>query len=116
MLFLQADREVRGQWVPPYALTLEGKKVFLKGYMYPSRQQSALKGFVISRDNGSCPYCLPNPRPTDLIQVELTGDLRINYTDRLLRIGGLLHVEPEPKAGQPPGVAYRVVADYLKFE
>ncbi len=112
---LQADPEVRGQWVSPYAQSLEGKKVFVKGYMYPSRQQSALKGFVISRDNGTCPYCLPNPRPTDLIQVELTGDLRINYTNRLLRIGGVLRVQPEPKPGQLPGVAYRLVADYLRY-
>ena len=100
---LQADPQAGDKWVPSYAMTLEGKKVFVKGYMYPSRQQSALKGFVISRDNGTCPYCLPNPRPTDLIQVELTGDLRMNYTDRLLRIGGVLHVQPEPKVGQPPG-------------
>jgi hypothetical protein len=112
---LQADPEVRGQWVPPYAQTLDGKKVFVKGYMYPTRQPSGLKTFVISRDNGSCPYCLPNPRPTDLIQVELSGDLRINYTDRLLHIGGVLHVQPEPKPGALPGVAYRLVADYLRF-
>jgi hypothetical protein len=111
---LQADPTVRGQWVPPYAQSLEGKKIFVKGFMYPSRQQSSLKGFVISRDNGTCPYCLPNPRPTDLIQVELTGDLRINYTDRLLRIGGELRVQPEPKPGLMPGAAYRLVADYLK--
>jgi hypothetical protein len=112
---LQADPEVRGQWVPPFAQSLDGKKVFVKGYMYPSRQQSSLKRFVVSRDNGTCPYCLPNPRPTDLIQVELTGDLRINYTDRMLHIGGLLHVQPEPKPGQPPAAAYRLVADYLRF-
>jgi hypothetical protein len=112
---LQADPEVRGQWVPPFAQSLDGKKVFVKGYMYPSRQQSSLKRFVVSRDNGTCPYCLPNPRPTDLIQVELTGDLRVNYTDRMLHIGGLLHVQPEPKPGQPPAAAYRLVADYLRF-
>ncbi len=111
---LQADPEVRDQWVPPYALTFEGKKIFVKGYMYPGRQQSGLKSFVVSRDNGTCPYCLPHPRPTDMIQVDLTGDLRISYTGRLLRIGGVLRVQPEPKAGQLPGVAYRLDADYLK--
>jgi hypothetical protein len=31
-----------------------------------------------------------------------------------LRIGGVLRVQPAPKPGQPPGVAYRLEADSLK--
>jgi hypothetical protein len=111
---LQADPDTPGQWVPPFALTLEGKKVFVKGYMYPGRQQADLTSFIISRDNGTCQFCMPHPRPSDLIMVQLAGDLRIDYTRQLLRIGGILHVEPEPKRGAPAGCAYRLEADYLR--
>jgi len=43
---LQPDDSQRGQVVPPSALALEGKKIFLKGYIYPGTQKSGIREFL----------------------------------------------------------------------
>ena len=110
---LQPDPDKPEQQVPPKALELDGKKVFIKGYMYPGRKQFGLKKFVMSRDNGWCKFCMPAPQPTDLIDVTLTGDLETRYTRKLLCLGGRLEVDRDasPKSG---GAVYRLQADYIR--
>jgi len=99
--------------VPPAAYELQGKRIYVKGYMYPGKQQTRIKQFVMSRDTGSCTFCTPNPTPTDLIEVQLMGDLVMQYTDRLIGVGGRLVIESDPRKRAADGVAYRIEADYL---
>ena len=73
-----------------------------------------LKQFTMSRDNGSCKFCIPDPQPTDLISVELTGDLQVAYTKNLIYVGGKLSLMPEEEAASQGGVAYRLEADYFR--
>ena len=49
---------------------LDGKKVFIKGYMYPSSQMTGIREFVLCRDNGTCCFG-GQPRLTDMIRVKL---------------------------------------------
>lgn len=111
---LQADPDVPGERIPRRAQELVGKKIYVKGYMYPGRQMVGLKQFVMSRDNGSCTFCMPNPQPTDLISVEMAGDLRAAYTKDIIHVGGKLSLMSEEPAGGQGGVAYRLEADYFK--
>lgn len=111
---LTPDPDAVGELIPKKAYDYDGKTVFVQGYMYPGRQMFKLKKFVISRDNGVCKFCVPNPRPTDQIEVTLVGDLVAHYTNRLIAVGGKLHVQPKDKAATWGGVAYRLEADYLR--
>jgi len=103
-----------GEPIPARAMELEGKRIFVKGYMYPTRQIVGVRRFIISRDNGSCQFCMPNPTPTDRIAVELTGDLQTEYTTRVLALGGIFHVQPEKLADGANAIIYRLDADYLR--
>ena len=83
--------------------------------MYPGRQQFGLRKFLFSRDNGVCKFCMPQPTPTDLIQVTLTGDLETQYTTRLVSLGGIFHVDRDPAVFKTyGGVAYSMDADVLR--
>lgn len=110
---LQGDTSTGGRTIPKRALDLDGKKIFVKGYMYPGRQQLDLKQFLISRDNGRCNFCMPNPTPTDLVHVTLAGDLRIDYTTHIIALGGTLRVETDPEKIARKGMAYQLDADYI---
>ncbi len=110
---LQGDAATGGRVVPQRAKELNGKRVYVKGYMYPGRQQLDLKEFIISRDNGRCNFCMPNPTPTDLVRVTLTGDLRTDYTTRIVGVGGTLRVEEDPEKLARQGMAYHLEADYI---
>ena len=111
---LQADPDEPGERIPDRAKRLLGKKIYVKGYMYPGRQMDGLKQFVMSRDNGSCTFCMPDPQPTDLLSVEMAGDMRVAYSKDMVHVGGKLSLMPEEKASGKGGVAYRLEADYFK--
>ncbi len=93
---------------------LEGERIFLRGYMYPSRQQTGLKTFVMSRDNGECEYCLPNPKITDQVFIELTGEREAVYTTRLIGVGGIFSRKFEDPKKKYGGIIYHIEADYLR--
>ncbi len=112
---LQPDPDHPEQQIPPKARELAGKKVFIKGYMYPGRQQYGLKKFIMSRENGYCKFCTPNPRPTDLIVVTMAGDLETRYTRKLLRLGGKLQVDEDWASGKSGHALYRLEADYIRW-
>jgi hypothetical protein len=110
---LQADY-AGGEDIPARAFELDGKKIFVKGYMYPSKRLFGLKQFIISRENGTCEYCTPNPTPTDLLAVAMAGDKTTNYTTHIVALGGILHVETDPAKIVRDGVVYHLEADYIK--
>jgi hypothetical protein len=107
---LQPDPTIPKEIVPPKAMELDDKKIFIKGYMMPAHQHVRLKRFRVCPSNGQCAYCTPNPKRTEIIQVQLTGDLVTDYTTLLVRIGGRLHVDPE----DPHGLPYTMEADYIR--
>jgi hypothetical protein len=106
---LQPDRNIFGQEIPPGIDKLQDKKIFVKGYMKPSRQQTRLKRFILCPAIADCPFCKPNPRPTEMIAVTLTGDMEADYTSHLVRLGGTFKVDPQA----PNGIPYSIEADYM---
>ena len=112
---LQPDDNQPGQIVPPSALALEGKKIFLKGHIYPGTQKSGIREFLLVRDQGDCCFG-GNPKITDRIHVKLDDPLRLTYEPRLHNLGGTFHVEAQQNAidGAKGGVLYHLQADYLK--
>jgi hypothetical protein len=112
---LQPDPEQVGQQVPPGALELEGKKIFIKGFIYPGREKDGIRQFLLVRDQGDCCFG-GNPKITDRIQVTLVDPLRLKFQSRLHKVGGTFHVSPANTtvAGAKGGVFYHLEADYLR--
>ncbi|MDR1958298.1 MAG: hypothetical protein LBQ54_04540 [Planctomycetaceae bacterium] len=71
----------------------EGRKIYLKGYMYQGRQMSGIKNFVLVRTKEHCKFCSPLQNPTDMIDIYLTGGKTVNYRTTPVYIGGVLHVD-----------------------
>ena len=107
---LQPDPTVADQVVPPGAMDFDGKKVFIKGYMVPGRQQVRLHKFLLCPTNGVCTFHFPNPKPTEVIVVTLGSDLSADYTTQLVGLGGKFHVDPDDPQRKP----YSMDADYLR--
>lgn len=112
---LQPDESQIGQLVPPSALALEGKRIFIKGYVYPGREKDGIRRFLLVRDQGECCFG-GNPKITDRIFVTLEDPLRLTYTSRIHKLGGTFHVEAHDSTidDATGGVFYHLKADYLK--
>ena len=67
---LQPDPNHPDEPIPPAAKELDGQKVFIKGYVYPTISQHGIREFLLVRDEGSCCFG-GNPKITDRIQVTL---------------------------------------------
>lgn len=111
---LQPDKRRLGEVVPQRAFDLNGKQVFIKGYLYPDGQLYNIKQFVLIPDMGTCCFG-GQPALTDMIEVTLKDPLRVEFARRKRKFAGTLIVDgslkPVNKLG---GVAYRLKADYVR--
>ena len=100
--------------VPPYAIERNGQKVFVKGYVYPDDTKSELHRFVLVPDMGTCCFG-GQPALTDMIEVTLKDPLRLKYSLKRRRLGGILKVDTRKKpVSGLGGVYYQLDADYVK--
>ena len=110
---LQPD-EVRPDLpVPPFAIERNEKKVFIKGYIYPSDRKSNLSRFVLVPDMGTCCFG-GQPKLTDMIEVTLEDPLRTSWSTRVRKLAGTLLVDTrkKPVTGLD-GVYYRMKVEYM---
>ncbi|GIW98404.1 MAG: hypothetical protein KatS3mg111_1737 [Pirellulaceae bacterium] len=100
---------------PQEALALDGKKIFIKGYIHPN-SMDALKSkrFVLVPDLGTC--CFGKQPPlTHMIEVTLSGDQLATKSYRKQRLAGTLYVRPQLKPVDGlTGVYYQLRADIIK--
>ena len=112
---LQPERDSRLP-VSQRALELNGKKVFIKGYVHPGVDgQGFIENFVLVRDMGTCCFG-GQPELTDMIEVTLTGKDRIKYNTRRRKLAGTLIVSSMARKapGGLEGGYYKLEAEYLK--
>jgi hypothetical protein len=102
-----------GELIPESAKQLDGKKVYIKGYMYPGEQTTGIKEFVLCRDNGTCCFG-GQPKLTDMIQVKLKEPLALDYHTGLRYIAGNFKVQQDTAPGSLGTVLYHLEADYAK--
>jgi hypothetical protein len=100
---------------PQSALELDGKKVFLKGYIHPtSLASNAAKSFILVPDWATC--CFGQQPPlTHMIEVRLRGDKFAQKSFRRHSLAGTLQVRPyiKPIDGLE-GVFYELEADIFQ--
>lgn len=86
------------QVIPPSARELDGKKVFIKGYVYPAiNSTTGTRRFILCRDNGAC--CFGGvPKLNDMIQVTLRESQTLDYNSvglSLVKVAGTFRVEDD---------------------
>jgi hypothetical protein len=101
--------------IPPSAFELNGKQVFVKGYVHPSvGGLGPVRQFVMVPDLGTCCFG-GQPALTDMIEVTVPENQRIKYSTRKRKIAGTLRVDSHMKRVDGlTGVFYQLRADHVR--
>lgn len=112
---LQPDRKRPDLPIPPVAMEMRGKKIFIKGYVHPGVQgMGPVDKFVLVPDMGTCCFG-GQPKLTDMIEVKLVKGSTISYSMRKRALAGTFEVDPDivaPDGSQ--GACYKLIAEYVK--
>jgi hypothetical protein len=112
---LQIDPAQPEALPPVRAAELDGKKVFIKGYVYQPTggQTSGIKRFILVRDKGQCCFG-GNPKITDMIEVKLTGDLEAEFNMQVRKLAGTFRIGAGQSMHGLTGALYHLDADHLE--
>ncbi len=112
---LQPDPKNVHELVPPSALALNGKRVFIKGYIHPSvAGLGPVHQFVLVPDMGTCCFG-GQPKLTDMIEVTTPPKQPVRYSRRRLKLAGTLKVDTQLKPVDGlTGVFYQMQADLIQ--
>ena len=81
--------------IPPEILALDGRKVYVDGFMYPTKQHAGIENFTLVRTLGHCQYCSPGTNPADMIAVQMERGHTVKYrANKSVSVGGVLYVDP----------------------
>lgn len=112
---LQPDRKRPDLPIPPLAMDLHGRRIFIKGYVHPGVQgMGPVDRFVLVPDMGTCCFG-GQPKLTDMIEVKLVKGQSIAYSMRKRSLAGVFQVDPTIVAADgSQGACYRLVAEFVK--
>jgi hypothetical protein len=78
----------------PDLAALDGKRIFLKGFMYPEKQTTGITNFLLVRDSGVC--CFGGKPPlSDMIGVSLLGSKTANFYSGRVSVAGTFRLNRE---------------------
>jgi hypothetical protein len=98
--------------VRPEILALDGKKVYITGYMYPTDRHAGIENFQLVRLLGHCKFCSPGTNPADMIAVDLERGMSVSFrANKVVGVGGIFYVDPDFKPGEIP---YSMEADVFR--
>jgi hypothetical protein len=90
--------------LPPDVIELNEKPVFIKGYMYPSRQREGLHEFVLVKDTGDCCFGR-QPKLSDMIVVHMKDGQTVKYREQqLVSVAGTFRIAGVHQAGDIVGL------------
>lgn len=102
-----------GQVVDEIA-ALDGHKVYIEGYMYPTKQHAGIENFTLVRTLGHCQYCSPGTNPADMIGVTMERGHDVKYrANKTVAVGGVLSVDPDFKK-RPGTIPYTLKASIFR--
>ncbi len=83
--------------IPNWLKSVEGKRVRLRGFMYPANSQTGLPGFSLARDNQIC--CFGRlPKWYDVFPVQLREGVTTDYiSGRPFDVVGVFHFLTDPE-------------------
>lgn len=98
------------------AAELDGKRVFIKGYVRPGDRREGLKNFILVGDFGSCCFG-GNPKITDIVAIRIVNEQTVDYSYQLRRIAGTFRLKKQPIQSSEkdiPQICYEIEADYIR--
>lgn len=78
----------------PDVVALNEQKIFLKGYMYPTRRTKNFTSFVFCRDSGDCCFG-GTPKIEDMIVVNMADGQKVDYINGLVSVAGTFHLRSD---------------------
>jgi hypothetical protein len=108
-------QERSGIAIPPELAALNGKKIFIKGYIRPgsSTTRTNINRFLLVRDNNQCCFGdITKLKYYDQMEVQITNSNTVSDNLSVLRMGGILEVHPENLEKGPLQPVYSLRADY----
>jgi hypothetical protein len=98
--------------VAPELAAWDGKPIYIKGYMFPTKQTQNLSEFVLVKDTGQCCFG-GQPKLTDMVLVRFDNDMTVNHREQqLVGVGGVFRIAPSTSAGLYP--VYMVEGTHFK--
>jgi hypothetical protein len=88
-----------GQIPHPDLMAMEGKKIFLKGFMYPTGQIYDLKSFLLVKDSDQCCFG-GEPKLVDMLGVYMKGPHLADYYSGRVSVAGTFRLNREYKGGK----------------
>lgn len=108
-----AENDTPGD-IPAWAKSIDGKKVFIKGYIFPPPGSPAfVTHFLLVRDKGDCCFG-GNPKVTDRILVDIPAPGKLEFTTGIHALAGTFRVQPGAGVDADGEVWYRLEADHAK--
>lgn len=93
------------------ALAIDGKPVFLKGYIHPSSGSGMLRQFILVPDLGTCCFG-GQPRSTDMVEVKLPPGQTVRASVMQRKLAGKFRVHsPKKKADFDNALFYKMQVD-----
>jgi hypothetical protein len=87
-------------YMPAWLKSLDGRRIRIRGFMYPTFQQTGVHAFGLARDNQICCFGR-NPKIYDVFDVVLKEGTTTNYIpNRPFDVVGVFHIRPEAEAGK----------------
>ena len=80
--------------IHPDVMPLDGEKIFLKGFMYPTQQIEGITSFVLVKDNKECCFG-GNPKLTDMILVRLQDGLKTTFSTDMVSVAGVFRINSD---------------------
>lgn len=85
---------------PKWLKNLDGKRIRIRGFMYPPFQETDIPFFVLARDNQICCFGR-DPKRYDVIDVVMRDGVTTDYIqNRPFDVVGVFHIAPEASGGE----------------
>jgi hypothetical protein len=86
--------------MPAWLKGLDGRRIRIRGFMYPTFQQSGIRAFALARDNQICCFGR-HPKIYDVFDVMLREGVTTSYLpNRPFDVVGVFHIRPELEDGK----------------
>jgi len=97
----------------PEIEALDGQPIYIKGYMYPTRQRFGISEFVLVKDTGQCCFG-GQPKLTDMIIVKFEDGMTVNHREQqLVGVGGVFRAYVPSKSGDLTAI-YTIEGTHFK--
>jgi len=78
---------------------LDGKPIFIKGYMYPTGKQTGISEFVLVKDTGQCCFG-GQPKLTDMVVVKFDDGMTVRHREQqLVGVAGIFRASTVVQSG-----------------